>query len=247
MDLAARADRAQHGSQVPITDEWGNFGEHEETQIGFAMAKWLRRRLSRDKGSRRDLYQQVMKGLQAQLAQEARHLRRLHAAFHSLSTMGVGTPPGSDEETSAEDLHREAKDMVDQLVMEIGRETDARDIRTWLGMSATTSTSLQGNMRVEVEALRRRLNAHFEGVKDELGLWMEQQPEGFLDDKEKTEGIRDGLQGEGEDLDVPGDDTNSLMEKPGKGRPSSRPEGRRSRTRSRSRGQSTWSAATASE
>ena len=254
MDLAARADRAQHGSQVPISDEWGDFGEHEETQIGFAMAKWLRRRLPRDQGSRRDLYQQVMKGLQAQLAQEARHLRRLHAAFHSLSAMGVGTLPGSDEETSAEDLHREAKDMVDQLVMEIGRETDARDIRTWLGMSATSSSStsstpstyLQGNMRVEVEALRRRLNAHFEGVKDELGLWMEQQPEGFLDDKEKTEGIRDGVQGEGDDLDVPGDDTNSLMEKPGKGRPSSRPEGRRSRTRSRSRGQSTWSTATAS-
>ena len=94
MDLAARADRARHGSQVPIGDEWGNVGEHEETQIGFAMAKWLRRRLPKDKGHRRDLYQQVMKGLQAQLTQEARQTSSccfpLHVGYGSGDATRLG-------------------------------------------------------------------------------------------------------------------------------------------------------------
>ena len=31
MELSLRADRAQHGSQAPIGDEWGDVGEKEET------------------------------------------------------------------------------------------------------------------------------------------------------------------------------------------------------------------------
>ena len=45
MELAQRADRAQYGAQVPVGDKWGEFGEKEETQVGFMMVKWLRRRL----------------------------------------------------------------------------------------------------------------------------------------------------------------------------------------------------------
>ena len=100
-------------------------------------------------------------------------------------------------------------------------------------------------MHVEVEALRRRLNAHFEGVKDELGPWMELQPEGYLEDLEmKNDDPKDVQEDESQvenHGDIPGapsNDVNSLMEKPGKGRPSSRPEGRRSRTRARSRSSS---------
>ena len=80
-------------------------------------------------------------------------------------------------------MPREAKDLVDQLIMEVGRETGPRDIRNLLGMTGTStsshsgpSTSSQGSMSCEVEALRRRLNDHFKGTKDDLGLWMEVQP-----------------------------------------------------------------------
>ena len=90
MDLAVEPNI---GVRFAFGDEWGNFGEHEEMQIGFTIAKWLECRLPKNQECKKDLYKQIMQGLQQQLAQEARHLRRLHVAFHALGAMGVGHHP----------------------------------------------------------------------------------------------------------------------------------------------------------
>ena len=110
-------------------------------------------------------------------------------------------------------------------------------------------------MRKEVEALRRRLNEHFEATREDFGLWLEDAT-GHADAEEAChteESCREEEEEEEEeathlDAKEENEDVSSLMEIQRKtsDRGSSAHRSRaRARSRARSQGQSTWSAATA--
>ena len=82
--------------------------------------------------NRKELYKLVLGAIQRQVAQEARHLRRLHVAFHYLTAMG-----------EVEGQRRNASEMVDQLILQIGQDVGPRDIRDMLGaLSSRPSSSI---------------------------------------------------------------------------------------------------------
>ena len=257
-DLAVRADRREASDLLPNDNVSGLLREQEELEVGHQLTQWLRARLPTQWDQRSQLYQEILKGLQRQLREECRHLRRLHMAVQSLKTMGVGAVPGHDEEAEIDGMKREAADLVDQIVMMMGLEQrHPRSVKDWLrgGASsgrASSSTSFTTASQ-EAEALRRWLNELFEG--DKADYW-EDLEEMELDEVENADEDPDGMverlggveptqlddeENEGDDVD---------LGQKGKPKGGGTRRSRRSRTRSRSRsteeGQRTWSTASAS-
>ena len=84
--------------------------------------QWLRSRLPRDSTAKEKLFREIIMGIQRQLSQEGRHMRRLHIVLQHLPCMVAGEIPGSDEEAEVHGMAREASDLVDQLVMIVGQD-----------------------------------------------------------------------------------------------------------------------------
>ena len=169
-DLAARANRTERDQQLPIDDSWGNSLEHEELQVGIALSRWIRRRLPRTHPQRTHLFNLIIHGLREQLAQECRHLRRLHMGLEHAYTMGINNETQVDDGTSEEEMQRMARDYVDQIVLNIGHNSSNRSVLSMLQEGGSSSSSTgppprgsQGSLFQEGEALRRWLNGVFEG------------------------------------------------------------------------------------
>ena len=94
VELAVRANRTHYEDQVPINDTWDDHGEQESFEVGTMLTRWIRARLPQDEEERRALYHELRRGLLWQLAQECRHLRRLHMGFEQVLTMGIGEGAG---------------------------------------------------------------------------------------------------------------------------------------------------------
>ena len=77
MDLSERSTRWATEAALPLEDAWGNSLKREETEVGLRVTQWLRSRLQSSGCNRVLLYQQVVKAIRAQVAQECRHLRRM--------------------------------------------------------------------------------------------------------------------------------------------------------------------------
>ena len=255
MDLAERADRTHFGEQVPINDTWGMTAEMECGEEGHMIARWLRAKLPTLPRTRALVFRTLRRRLELQLAQEARHLRRLHMAFQQAQTTGLDPDATvSMQENEEQEIFDIAQDLVDELVMVIGNTKEGPrsilDVLHARGTASSSSAALagpnrQGTLAQEMESLRRWLNEVFEG---ELGLLdtcnasggqqnvtMVEEVESetdTADDVNENDTQGRGLQGS--NLREP-DETGLMQEGKGSRRG-------RSRSRSRSRGR-TWSSA----
>ena len=90
MDVATRADRTHYSEAVPVSDSWGSHSEWECGEVGFFVSRWLRQRLSGHEGRRARVFEAMKQLLRDQLAEESRHLRRLH--MHGLRAGPGGWP-----------------------------------------------------------------------------------------------------------------------------------------------------------
>ena len=174
-DVALRSDRWDHGDQIPIDDSWESFLEDEELKVGAAVTKWVRDRLPKEAMARRRLFLQVIEGLRLQVAQECRHLRRLHMGLEQLYCMGEGGAVVQGSVESIDALPQDAKDLIDQIIMNIGNYGQERRRSTVLDMlqgadstASSSATPPSGSIMQEGEALRRWLNGVFEGSLSEL-------------------------------------------------------------------------------
>ena len=88
MDVAVRADRAHFSEQVPVDDSWGDHAERETVEMGLFVSRWLRKRLPEEPERRSRLLAGIQRTLARQLAEEARHFRRLHMAYEQSQMWG---------------------------------------------------------------------------------------------------------------------------------------------------------------
>ena len=173
VELAVRLDRRAVRDQLPINDSWDDSLELECGEVGHLLGKWLRRKLPQDGPRRAKVFTLMNEKLRRQLAEECRHLRRLHMGFQQMQTMGFHQDRSSQNEEDAEcDLL--AMDLVDQLVMIIGNTRSKGTIVEMLGASTASSsagpahTLRQGTLYQESECLRRWLNDYYEGSLETL-------------------------------------------------------------------------------
>ena len=193
--------------------------------MGLRVTRWLRTRLQ-SAGGNRDLYQQIVRAIRSQVAQECRHLRRMHMALENVYAMGnvlpPQVPPGSDEG----DEPVEAKELVDQLILFISDDT-GESKRTVLDMLrggeqassstavSSTSSGMDQGLYQECEALRRWLNRVFEGalstLQDEHMLQQDLPPGARVEPMTAEEGRVEGEENDdaamvqkprGEEMDV---------------------------------------------
>ena len=251
-DLAERADRCRRAEAIPISDTWGSHLEGEDLEVGMMLNSWVRSRLPAAKEERRRLFKDVLRGLQLQLAQECRQLRRLHMGVQQLYVMGEGSPP--PEEVSVEgteSVPRQARDLVDQIIMIIGDTPRLPSVLALLGAtsSATSSGSTSSGKNVgtfaqEGEALKRWLNGVFEASVRDLMEDLGSSTEEDLREQQRESESR-------EEWDLVDDDTDTEMEdnalvqreRPESHHRSERPRSRSPRT---TRPSNTWSEISAS-
>ena len=175
MDLSVMADRRFESDMIAVNDSWGNAMEQEEVQVGIMITRWIRARLPHDPAGRQRLHEDIMNALRKQVMEECRHLRRLHMALTQAETMGI------EQEATAITLEepevpRDAQDLVDQIVMNIGRDTKKRTVaEMWRAEGASSSSSRgpppegsHGTLYQECESLRRWLNGVYEGSLSSL-------------------------------------------------------------------------------
>ena len=212
-DLAERADRTRQTEAIPISDTWGDHLEGEDLEVGMRLTSWVRQRLPPGRVERRRLFRDVLRGLQVQLAQECRHLRRLHMGVQQLYVMGEGLPPSEDLSLEeSEDVPQLAQDLVDQIIMIIGDTAKPPSVLTLLGARTAASSSTLpppsrqvGTFAQEGEALRRWLNgifeASFKDLMEDLGDTTEEEEPVCRDDTEDAE-ESDPSRDEYEDVDM---------------------------------------------
>ena len=250
-DLATRADRADRTQQIPIDDSWGNALENEELHVGIALSRWLRRRLPQERPQRRLLFDLVVQGLRDQLAQECRHLRRLHMGLEHAYTMGVSDMTQAMDNATDDEMRSLARDYVDQIVMNIGQNTSSRTVISLLQEGASSSSSSgppprgsHGSLFQEGEALRRWLNGVFEGSLSTLMLDHAEDQEGSTAEAPNHPVEEEEQEGPGEAEGEP--DEAALVQKPPWERGNQNATRRRPRSRSLSASRRTWSTASAS-
>ena len=263
-DIAIRADRRDRDEQVPINDTWDNALEDEELRVGATLTKWVRQRLPTNPQARRQLFLQVVNGLRLQVSQECRHLRRLHMGLEQMYCMGEGAAYSVGTLETMDDLPQDARDLVDQIIMNIGNDARGQTVLDMLqgqasSSASSSSTLATGSLLQECDALRRWLNGAFEGS---LSTLMEEQQDleelGVLPTGDSVgnqssladrvgldcleENMTEELQGPmNVERGGPEQDDASLVQ-----RPPWEQTGKRGRTRSRSRERRTWRSANAS-
>ena len=151
--------------------------EDEELRVGATLTKWVRQRLPTNPQARRQLFLQVVNGLRLQVSQECRHLRRLHMGLEQMYCMGEGAAYSVGTLETMDDLPQDARDLVDQVIMNIGNDARGQTVLDMLQGQASSSASSSsspatGSLLQECDALRRWLNGAFEGS---LSTLMEDQ------------------------------------------------------------------------
>ena len=259
MDLPVMADRRFETDMIAVDDSWGNAMEQEEVQVGILITRWIRARLARDAAGRMRLHRDIMLALRKQVLEECRHVRRLHMALIQAETMGI------ERESAAASSHeneipRDAQDLVDQIVMNIGRDTKKRTKRTVADMlrdeGATSSGSRRpppagthGSLYQECESLRRWLNGVYEGSLSSLA----EDAQVYLDENGGLSGRSQSRALEEDDLQEEAD--TEIEEHEGdeedeevtlvQGRTGPTSRGRRERSRSPSEPRRSWRTASA--
>ena len=248
VDLATRADRRQVQDQLPIDDAWDDGLEQECGEVGHLLSKWLRKKLPTSAPRRGLVYRRVVERLRVQLAEECRHLRRLHMGFQQVQQLTLDQDQllTTDAETQDDE---EARDLVDQIIMLIGNVRSKPTVMDMLGRVGGTGSSCStgpagtmelGTLFQEAESLRRWLNEHFEGSLETMSDTLADETMlGELSSEDMPECVMEGEQ-ESAEVTKPDEPDNDELNLGQKGRGKSR-----SRPRSRSRGRRTWSAATA--
>ena len=133
VDLAIRANRTHYGELVPIDDTWDTAAEKECGDLGHRLSRWLRSRLSSEPRRRGLVFRALLRKLRQQLAEEGRHLRRLHMALQQAQTMGLeGDHQAGALVEDDEDVEAEAGDLVDQLVMTVGDSSSPQTVLSLL-------------------------------------------------------------------------------------------------------------------
>ena len=272
MDVAVRADRAHLSEQVPVDDSWGDHAEREAVDVGLFVSRWLRRRLPADSETRARMLAGIQRALNQQLAEEARHFRRLHMAYEQSQIVGLSQVPNDGyQPTLGMEEELEIKDLVDQLLLSVSSPCSTRT-PTVLQLLGTTSSSSScssavppalhhvGSLYQETEALRRWLNDFFEGSLETI-LEPPREPLGEEEgnaapmgsDEGQDQGGQEGTEGDEEE----GVDDDQVVLMQGSRRSSDKGRGRgRERSRSRSSGRrsrsrrtravtGTWSSASA--
>ena len=248
VDLATRADRRQTQDQLPVDDAWDDGLEQECGEVGHLLSKWLRKKLPASAPRRGIVYRRVVERLRVQLAEECRHLRRLHMGFQQVQQLTLDQDQllAKDDETQDDE---EARDLVDQIIMLIGNVRSKPTVMEMLGgvghTGSSSSTGPAGTMELgtlfqESESLRRWLNEHFEGSLETMSDTL--ADETMLEETAWDEEPECDVSGEQDSAEVteqdkPENDELNLGQK-GRGKSRSRP-------RSRSRARRTWSAASA--
>ena len=241
VDYAAKVDRQGEADKLDGEDSEGLGLSDEDHAVGLRVTAWLRQRLPSD--DRAGVYEAVRRLLARQLAEGARHVRRLHMAMVAVDTMGITSSEG-DEHEPGED-HTEAREdsakaLLDDLTLWMVHGMRAkRNIMDMLGCQGVpggSSSSLAtppSTTLAECQRLRLWLNEYFEyegEVADLLCMQPEQGPEeldGYQEpclDPVLEEETREA------ELDSEGDQ-HSLMERP----PWERRWWEKSRSRSRGR------------
>ena len=259
VDLADRSARWAAEDTLPLEDGWANALEGEEVAIGPHVTRWIRERLPPSEPERTAHYHMLVQALRTQVAQECRHLRRLHMSLEHVYAMGIALPPNDSQATLSDDHLEESmdvKDMVDQIIMMMAqyqprRQPSVMEMLQGVSEASTTSSGSADppdlNLFTECESLRRWLNGVFEGSLSSL-LEEQLQREDQLANQDTSEAVRDDEEADRES-EVQAEtgvdeDTTAMVQHPWKENESD--AGRRSSRRPRSRSPDrTWSRATA--
>ena len=166
VEVARRLDRVGEPEPAGVDPVSGDVMERENMTVGFRASRWLRQRISRP--WRGLVYREVLRQVRLQVGQEARHLRRLHMALGAFEMMQVEDEDGNPTEEDRATIHREAKELVDDLIVWVsqGMRLKRTVLEMLQGSGSASSSAPAEQPHDDVEELQRLrwwLNVLLEG------------------------------------------------------------------------------------